>query len=182
MHNNLLFWRRKAGFSFVEIIVATGIGLVFFGGIIYFASTTRVQTSKAENYLRALQIAQETIELVQSVSVADAASSKIQIFEGSLVDPSTRQSVKIPFHTSSGWQPQTRTYPEEYTKAWFYRKVSVDKLPAGVPNARFMRKVTVDVFWNESKMPEKIEAIGAEPDRMRKLSLSTLIFDESESY
>lgn len=174
------FWR--AGFSFIEIIVATGVGLVFFGGLIYFASTTRVETSKAENYLRALQIAQETIELVQSMPVSEVTGSRVQIFEGSLVDPDTHQSVKIPFHASSGWQPQTKNYPAEYSKAWFYRKIRIAPLPTGMPNARFMRKLTVDVFWNENKTPERIESIGAEPDRMRKLSLSTLLFDESEVY
>jgi len=173
---------RLAGFSFIEIIVATGVGLVFFGGLIYFASTTRVETSKAENYLRALQIAQETIELVQAMPVSEVTDSRVQIFEGSLVDPGTHQSVKIPFHSSSGWQPQTKTYPAEYCKAWFYRKIHIVPVSAGIPNARFMRKLTVDVFWNENKTPERIESIGAEPDRMRKLSLSTLLFDESEVY
>ncbi len=173
-------WRK--GFSFVEIVVATGVGLVFFGGLIYFASTTRVETSKAENYLRALQIAQETIELIQAMPLSDTSGSNVQIFEGSLVDPGTGMSVKIPFNNSSGWQPFTRTYPSEYSKSWFYRKVRIAPAPAGIPNARFIRKLTVDVFWNENKVPERIETIGAEPDRMRKLSLSTLIFDESEIY
>ncbi|PKL45638.1 MAG: hypothetical protein CVV41_01165 [Candidatus Riflebacteria bacterium HGW-Riflebacteria-1] len=172
----------RSGFSFVEIVVATGVGLVFFGALIYFASTTRVETSKAENYLRALQIAQETLELVQSISLSEATGSGVQIFEGSLVDPNTSQSVKIPFHNSSGWQPQTRTYPAEYSKAWFYRKIRIVPVPAGIPNARFMRKLTVDVYWNENKTPDRIETIGAEPDRMRKLTLSTLLFDESEIY
>jgi len=176
------FSRRRHGFSFIEIVVAIGVSLVFFGGLIYFASTTRAETSKAVNYLRALQIAQETIELVQSMPFADAMASGVQIFEGSLIDPQTGQSVKIPFHQSSGWQPQTKTYPEQYNNAWFYRKIRIDDLPNSVANARFMRKISVDVYWNESKKPERIESIGAEPDRMRKLSLATLIFDERESY
>lgn len=186
MANNNTIKRRSgishSGFSFVEIIVATGVGLIFFGGLIYFASTTRVETSKAENYLRALQLAQETIELVQSIPASEASGSGVQIFEGSLVDPNTGQSVKIPFHKSSGWQPQTRTYPAEYSKSWFYRKIRISPAPAGIPNARFIRKLTVDVFWNENRTPDRIESIGAEPDRMRKLSLSTLLFDESEIY
>ncbi len=68
---------RRRGFSFIEIIVATGVSLVFFGGLIYFASTTRAETSKAVNYLRALQIAQETIELVQSMPFAEAMQSGV---------------------------------------------------------------------------------------------------------
>lgn len=168
--------KRKA-FSFVEIIVALTISIIFFAGVIYFASTTRVQTSKAVNYLRALQIAQETIELIQSMPSSGLSPAKLQVFEGSLIDPATGRSVKIPMHSGSSWQPGIKTYPEQYDNAYFYRKVKIE--PAG---SRFLRKVSVDVYWNEAKKPDRIDAIGSEPDRMRKLSLATIIFDESEHY
>ena len=174
--------RKGAGFSFIEIIIALTVSIVFFGGIIYFASTTRLQTSKAGNYLRALQIAQETIELVQSTPIEDIMQNKMQLFEGSLVNPQTGKSVNIPFHKSSVWQPQTKTYPEQYDNAYFYRKIKVEPLGTDIANARFMRKVAVIVYWNEGKVPDKIESIGVEPDRMRKLSLATIIFDDSEHY
>ena len=38
---------QRRAFSFVEIIVALSVSIVFFGGLIYFASSTRVETSKA---------------------------------------------------------------------------------------------------------------------------------------
>ncbi len=174
--------KGSGGFSFIEIVVAAGVSFIFFGGLIFFATSTRTQTSKAVNYLRALQIAQETIELVQSVPLEKVAGGGVQIFEGSLVNPATGGSVKIPFHNSSAWQPHTKTYPEQYNNAWFYRKVRIDPVPAGIANARFLRKITVDVYWNESKKPERIDSIGKEPDRMRKLSMATLLFDESETY
>lgn len=173
---------KQKGFSFVEIIVALTVSIVFFGGLIYFVSTTRVQTSKAGNYLRALQIAQETIELIQSTPIADITQSKMQIFEGSLINPQTSKSINIPFNKDSVWQPQTRTYPEQYNNAYFYRKILLDPIDTTIANARFMRKVSVEVYWNEGKVPDKIDSIGAEPDRMRKLSLATIIFDESEHY
>ncbi len=171
----------RNGFSFVEIIVALSISVVFFGGLIWFASTTRVETSKAGNYLRALQIAQETIELIQSMPQSELTPAKIQMFDGSMVDPATRNSVKIPVHSGSAWQPATKRYPEQYNNAWFYRKVRLEQVNSG-GGSRFLRKVSVDVFWNEGKTPERIDSIGAEPDRMRKLSLATLLFDESEFY
>ncbi len=167
----------KKAFSFVEIIVALTISIVFFAGLIYFASTTRVQTSKAVNYLRALQIAQETIELIQSMPSSEISPAKLQVFEGSLLDPATGKSVKIPMHGGSAWQPSIKAYPEQYDNAYFYRKIKIE--PAG---SRFLRKVSVTVYWNEAKKPDKIDSIGAEPDRMRKLSLATIIFDESEHY
>lgn len=170
------------GFSFIEIIIALTVSVVFFAGLIYFASTTRVETSKAGNYLRALQIAQETIELVQSTPIAELTGNKLQIFEGSLINPATGKSVGIPVHPGSAWQPATKAYPEQYNNAFFYRKVRVEPVDGSVANARFMRKVSVDIYWNEGKVPDKIDSIGDEPDRMRKLSLATLIFDESEYY
>ncbi|MFZ2961017.1 MAG: hypothetical protein WA705_29405 [Candidatus Ozemobacteraceae bacterium] len=174
--------RNNHAFSFVEVIVAFAVSVFFFGGLIYLASTTRMETSKAENYLRALQIAQETIELVQSTPVEDLTQSKMQIFEGSLVNPQTVKSILLPFHSASAWQPQTKTYPEQYTKAYFYRKIQIETVDSNIPNARFLRKVIVEVFWNESKVPNKIDSISATPDRMRKLSLATVVFDEREYY
>lgn len=176
------FFSGKKGFSFVEIIIALFVSIIFLGGLIYFASTTRVETSKAGNYLRALQIAQETIELIQSVPVKELSQSKIQLFEGSLVDPDSRKSVQLPFHADSVWQPQTKTYPEQYTNAWFYRKIKLEPVENSFPNSRFMQKIVVEVYWNEGKAPDKIESIGDEPDRMRKLALATIVFDEGEVY
>ena len=175
---------KKSGrqaFSFVEIIVALTIGVGCFTGLIWFASTTRVETSKAGNYLRALQIAQETIELIQSTPQSELTPTKIQIFEGSLVNPQTRNSVKIPVHNASAWQPATKNYPEQYNNAWFYRKVRMEQIGGG-GSSRFLKKISVDVYWNEGKSPDKIDSLDSEPDRMRKLSLATLIFDESEYY
>lgn len=165
----------------MEIIVALTVSIIFFGGLIYFASTTRVETSKAGNYLRALQLAQETIELIQSAPHSDLTQSKLQIFDGSIVNAHTGNSIQIPVHSASAWQPATKKYPEQYNNAWFYRKVKIE--PAGgAPNSRFLRKISVDIYWNEGKAPDKIDSISDEPDRMRKLSLATLIFDESEHY
>jgi type II secretory pathway pseudopilin PulG len=174
-------YSNKRAFSFVEIIVALTVSIVFFGGLIYFASSTRVETSKAGNYLRALQLAQETIELIQSAPHSDLTQARLQLFDGSIINAHTGNSIKIPVHSASSWQPATKKYPEQYNNAWFYRKVRIE--PAGsTSTSRFLRKISVDIYWNEGKKPDKIDSIGAEPDRMRKLSLATLIFDESEHY
>ncbi len=172
----------QRGFSLVEVVVAFAISLVCFGGLIYFATSTRTETSKAENYLRALQIAQETIELIQSTPAEELTPAKLQMFEGSLVNPASGKSVTLPVHPSAAWQPTDKTYPDQYTKAYFYRKIKLKPVESGIPNSRFLKQVTVEVFWNEGKTPDKIEAIGGDPDRMRKLSLPAVIFDEREPY
>jgi type II secretory pathway pseudopilin PulG len=173
--------KAVAGFSFVETVVAVGVSIIFFSGLIYFASTTRVETAKAGNYLRALQIAQETMELVQSAPLAEVMQNRIQIFEGSLIDPQTGQSIEIPINKDAAWQPSTKSYPEQYNNCFFYRKISVSQ-PAETAQSRFLKTITVEVFWNEGKTPDKIESLGSEPERMRKISLSTMLFDEKEPY
>jgi len=177
-----LFFPRSEGISFVEILIAFAIAFALFAGIISLTSTTRIETRKAGNYLRALQLAQEAIDLVQSTPSAELLQSKMQIFEGSLINPQTGQSIMIPHHQDSAWQPQTKKYPEQYNNAFFFRKLRLEELDASIPNARFMRKVVADVYWNENKVPEKMESMSSEPDRMRKLSLATLIFVDSEPY
>lgn len=175
-------YTTRFGFSFIEIVIASAIGIVFFSGLVYLASTSRVQTTNTGNYLKALQIAQETMELVQSMPVSMLLNKKTQIFEGSLIDPSTQKSIKIPFHPSSTWKPVTKTYPDSYEKAYFYRKVRVESVKTSVPHARFMKKVAVDVYWNEGKKPSKIDTLGSDPDRMRKISIGTIVFNEGEIY
>lgn len=172
----------RRGFSFVEIIVAALVSVIFFTSLIYFASRTRTQTANAGNYLKALQIVQETIELIQSMPVSDNLKKNAQIFDGSLIDPSTGKSVRIPFHQFSAWQPMTKTYPESYEKSYFYRKVRVQKVESSIPGAKFLTKIAVDVYWNEGKKPAKIDTLGSEPDRMRKISMATIVFDESAIY
>jgi len=170
------------GFSLVEVVVAFAIGLVCFGGLIFFATSTRTETSKAENYLRALQIAQETIELIQSTPFEELTPAKLQMFEGSLVNPATGKSVTLPVHPTAVWQPADKTYSDQYTKSYFYRKIKMKPVESGIPNSRFLKQIIVEVFWNEGKTPDKIEAIGGDPDRMRKLSLPAVVFDDREPY
>lgn len=172
----------RRAFSFVEIIIAFTVAAVFFGGILHFITATRSETSKAERYLRALQIAQETIELAQSTPFEELTGSKMQVFEGSLVNPQTKRSVNLPFHADSPWQPQTKGYSDQYTKAYYYRKVKVDQVDPSTPNARFLRMVTVEVYWNENQVPASLETVAGTPDRMRKLALSAIVFDEKEWY
>jgi type II secretory pathway pseudopilin PulG len=172
----------REGISFVEIVIAVTVSAIFFAGLMTLTSTTRIETRKAGNYLRALQLAQESIELVQSTPPAKLMQNSMQLFEGSLVDPQTGQSIAIPHHQDSAWALQTTHYPKQYNKAFFYRKLRIEEIDASIPNARFMRKVIAEIYWNESLVPEKIETVGSEPDRMRKLALATLIFVESEPY
>lgn len=173
---------KDRGTSFIEIIIAICISAIFFTGIISLSNFSRVQTSKAKNYLLAMQIAQETMDLIQSMPASQVKNITTQLFNGSLVNPHTKESIEIPMNKDSAWIPQTRFYPYKYKNSYFYRKVRIEQSPENIPNSRFLKKVVVEVFWNEEKKPKIIESISGIPDRTRKISIATIIFDESEFY
>lgn len=170
------------GFSFVEIVIATGLAVVLFSSIIWLITSTRVETSKSINYLRALQLAQETIDWLQTIPGDQLTPDIVQTFEGSLVDPQSEKSAKIEVNKREGNSGEQFRYPENYCAAWFYRKVSLEKIDQKIPGARFLRKATVQIFWNEGKRPTTLEPLSGNPDRMRKISMSVVLFDEDEYY
>ncbi|MBU1106044.1 MAG: hypothetical protein KKB51_05190 [Candidatus Riflebacteria bacterium] len=170
------------GFSFVEIVIATGVAAALFGTLIWFITSTRIETSKSVNYLRALQLAQETIDWLHATPADRLTPEILQIFDGSLVNPQSGKSEKIATCKKDNNDAPQLNYPEEYCAAWFYRKVTLEKLDQKLPGARFLRKATVQIFWNEGKQPTKLEPLSGEPDRMRKISMSAVLFDENEYY
>ncbi len=127
-------------------------------------------------------MAQEAIDWVNSAPFEEVTEQNIALLSGSLMDSSTSKSVVIPTAPNGNGSIEKPTYPDDYSKCFYYRTVEIEKLD-GIPNNRFLKKVTVGVYWNEGKTPKNIEnAFSKEPERMRKLFLSTLIFNEKEYY
>ncbi len=166
---------RRGGFSFVEVLIASVVGAAFFGSILWFVFSTRVETDKSANYFRALQIAQETLEWAQATPIALLNDRQMALLQGSLVDSQTGKSSTI--------LPGVKiSYPDQYRPAYFFRKIHLEEVKGKGARGRFLREIRVEVFWNEGRMPERIEPVGADPDRMKKLTLATLVLDEAECY
>ena len=174
-------YNNRKAFSLTEIIVATVVFVAIFTALGLLTSSTRTDTSKSINYLRALQLAQEAIDWVNSAPFSEVTDNNIAFLRGSLVDSSTSKSVKINIGSNGKSSIEKAFYPEDYSKCFYYRTVEIDDLK-GIKNNRFLKKITVGVYWNEGKMPKNIETASKEPDRMRKLFLSTIIFNEKEYY
>jgi type II secretory pathway pseudopilin PulG len=173
---------NKKGFTITEIVVATVIFVGLFTTLSLYLNSSRTETSKSINYMRAMQLAQETIDWVNSTPYEKIDNSPLSILNGSLVDAYTKKSVPIPVGENANNTVTNPEYPEDYTKCYYYRTIKVDKLDS-LPNGRFLKKVTVSVYWNESKVPKSlVTATSGEPDRMRKIVLSTLVFDEKAYY
>ena len=171
----------KKGFTVTEIVIATVIFVGLFTALFLLLNTSRTETSKSINYMRAMQLAQETIDWVNSTPFEDVIDHKLSILNGSLVDSYYKKSVPIPIGENANSTVTNPEYPEDYSKCYYYRKIKIDNLDS-LPNGRFLKKITVTIYWNESKVPQKIDTTNGEPDRMRKITLSTIIFNEKEYY
>lgn len=174
--------KGRKGFTITEIIVATAVFVVLFSAIMWMSTSSRAESSKSINYLRALELAQEGIDWVNSTPFGDVTDSNLSFLHGSLVDPSTGDSIKMPVAENAKNSVSETKYPQDYSKCYFYRTVKIEELNSSVPYGRFLKKVTIGIYWNEGKTPKKIEAASGEPDRMRKLYMSTIIFDDKAYY
>ncbi len=172
----------NSGFSFIEVILATALAAGLFAALIWLTTTTRAETGKSVNYLRALQLAQETVDWLQATPSGMLTPERLRLFEGSLVDPQTEKSTGILPGTMTRSASSTIAYPDDYCPAWFYRKITLEKPEKEYPGARFLRRVTIEIFWNEGKRPTSTDSLSENPDRMRKISLSALLLDENEYY
>lgn len=173
---------RKKGFTITEIVIATVVFVGLFTALFLLLNSSRTETSKSINYMRAMQLAQETIDWVNSTPFEEVTNLKLSILNGSLVDSYSNKSVPIPIGENANNTVSNPEYPEDYSKCYYYRTLKIDDLDS-LPNGRFLKKVTVTVYWNESMVPKKIDApSGEQPDRMRKITLSTILFNEKEYY
>ena len=174
-------FKNKKGYSLAEVVIATVIFAGIFTGLILLTTSSRTETSKSINYLRALQLAQEAIEIINSSPFEKVTDSNLSFLSGSLIDPATNKSVKILAGNNAKNTISEFNYPDDYTKCYYYRTIKINDL-SSIPNNRFLKKITVGVYWNEGKIPNKLESTSGEPDRMRKLELSTIVFDEKAYY
>jgi hypothetical protein len=176
------------GFSFVEILMAVVAVTVMGVPIMWLLSSSRVETSRAINYLRALEIGYETIEWIQTLSVHSPDFGTFPQSESrSLSGGSLGEMVAYDVGQNPKWQAmmaKTISYPEQYYPPYFYREiqiedaVSLQEKNANNTHASFLKRVVVTVSWNEGKVPVKIDR----PERMRKIVLATLILDDSRGY
>ena len=169
---------KKKAFTVTEIVIATIIFIEAFVAIIMLLSSSRTETSKSRNYLRALELAQEAIDWVNSAPFKDVKDENLELLRGNLVNG------KIVTGNNAKNSITESNYPEDYSNAFFYRTVTIE--PDTEFNAdvkRFLKKVTVGVYWNEGTTPKNLETTeNGVPLRTRKLMLSTIIFNDEAYY
>jgi prepilin-type N-terminal cleavage/methylation domain-containing protein len=167
----------EAGFTFLEVIVVIVVVGALLGSLLGWLRQATVDTDRDIHYLRALELGQEMIDWVNASPLDAPGRQALLAAAGSLVDAQTGRSRPVPAAATREWpaDPAELVYPAAYEACFYHRTLRIEPV-AGRP-ALF--EVTVEVAWNEGTPPAAIEAVGGPPDRMRKIVLSTLVYDGS---
>ena len=160
------------GFSLVEVLVAIVVAAVLSVPILILTTSSRTETCKAINYLRALEIAHETVEWISATPLTAKAIEELKACEGSLQSYPTGANPLWP-------SLKDITYPGQYSPAFFFRKIEIEPVSDSAVDYRdYLHKVVVTVLWSEGKTPVN----SADADREKKIVLTTLVFDEGRGY
>lgn len=176
------------GLSFPEVVVAVFVLGVCMAPLLWVLNSSRTDTAKAINYLRAVELANEAIEwaTVAPFFLPGFTNSNVEQIQGSLVavmgskfEPASIDVVSSsnPDWTASNLLADKLSYSEQYNSAYFYRSVKVTDITAGITKG-YLRKVTVTVEWSEGKTPANPDQPGQ--DRNKKIVLNTLILDDKK--
>ncbi|MFZ2957193.1 MAG: hypothetical protein WA705_09905 [Candidatus Ozemobacteraceae bacterium] len=166
-----------SGTTFIEIISAMVFLAIFLGGIFGFLREINVGTGQASAYLRAFELAQEAMTWVGTTPLDAERRKALKGMAGSVHEPQPGRgaAVAIGNHKSFPVTPGEISYPEAYDPYYFYRTIDIEPVPG--KNGLF--EITVTVSWNEGTPPSVIEPVsGSQPERMKKIVLSTLAAEE----
>ena len=175
----------RRAFTFTEVLIALLVVLACGVPIFYMVTSTRTDTSKAINYLRAMELANEAIEWANASEFSKLESmlpntggtlvtqsgSGFQAEKVALVAPANAQ------WTSDGLVANDIRYSEQYNNAFFFRTIEVTPDPVASVKAGSMVKVTVTVEWCEGRKPANP---SVRADRMRSIQLETFVLNERD--
>jgi hypothetical protein len=147
-------------------------------------TSSRTDTSKAINYLRAMELANEVVEWASVARFADVDDSTFSALAGPITfdDGSMLKTVDIAvgapendLWSSDGFTADSLAYSEQYNNAFFYREIQIEELEDSIVNEGLLKKVTVTVKWNEGQRPANI---NVSDNRNRQVQLSVLILND----
>jgi Tfp pilus assembly protein PilV len=180
--------KPNRGFSLVEIVIAVFAVTIMAMPIIWLVSSSRTDTSKAINYLRAMEIALETLEWVRTLPGQPAKIEEVIKNESrSLLDSNGKEMIAYSTGTNAKWPGQLAeklVYSDQYKAAYFFREIKIENSLEAQPHegktahSPYLKRVTVTVWWNEAKVP----STPSQPERSRKIVLAMLLLDGSRCY
>ena len=180
--------RYGRGLSFIEVLIAVLVVSACAIPIIYMVTSTRTDTSKAINYLRAVELANEALEWAsvakfsQIDSFVSGLNGPISVDIGGNLQPISIQTAAPANQVwaDDGLVSTNLSYSEQYNNAFFFREIEVEDVSDAMFADNLIKKVTVTVKWCEGYRPANPNL----PDeRSRKVELAVLILnDENLSY
>lgn len=178
---------RTTGLTFAEVVVAVVVIALCSIPLLWVLTSSRTDTSKAINYLRAVELANEAIEWASIAPFHRRTTTNVMVeqISGSLVTQVGSGFQPAPIDvvpaSHSEWVAEnltapSLTYSSQYTSAFFYRTVKVEDVVNGPKG--YLRRVTVTVEWAEGRVPQHHTQPGGE--RNKKIVMSTLILNEKQ--
>lgn len=181
--------KSRIGLSLVEVLIAVLVVAACAVPVVYMVTSARTDTSKAINYLRAMELANEAIEWA---SVARFSKVDSSVFSG-LAGPITEAdgsglkpaNIAVAAPANQVWSADDLTasalqYSEQYNNAFFFREIEIKDVSSPLVSPGLLKKVTVTVKWSEGYRPANPNLPG---DRSRQVQLAVLILnDENLNY
>ncbi|MDD3002111.1 MAG: hypothetical protein PHF29_10190 [Candidatus Riflebacteria bacterium] len=176
---------KRFAMTFAEIMVAVAIvaGAAF--PIFYLTNSSRKETTRAINYLRAVELANEVLEWASVSKYEELTDANMAAFTGLMtnVEGDSISSIVLPTTISSNdiWKNDNLLvdslfYSDQYAQLYFYRDVKVEEVSdVDYIEPNMVKKVSVTVSWSEASRPQNMNNPS---DRNRKLSLSVLILND----
>lgn len=189
MKNSASNHGRKAGIGLVEVLIAVLVVSACAVPVVYMVTSARTDTTKAINYLRAMELANEVIEWASVARYSKVDAAYFSAFAGPLAEEEGADlkpvSIAVDDPTNTVWSSDGLTadslaYSEQYNNAFFYREIEIENVSDSYIRPDLLKKVTVTVKWSEGHRPANI---NLPDDRTRQVQLSVLILnDENLSY
>ena len=181
------FQTKQNGLSFVEILIAILVVTSCAVPILYMVTSTRTDTVKAINYLRAVELASEAIEWATASNFSDLNNGTFSALGDSLVSGSGTGLTPIKIATTQpnnqAWKAgnlmaDDLSYSEQYNKCFFWRTIDISDITASHFQNNLIKKVVVTVKWSEGKTAP----ITSDDNRTRQVQMSVLILNDKNLY
>lgn len=175
---------KRLGIGFVEIMIAVLVVTACAVPVIYMLTSSRTETSKAINYLRAMELANEVIEWAAAAEFSKVDAGSISAFCGSLSEAhgTGLETIKVAtaepenqVWKADGLMSNNMKYSEQYNTGFFYREVEVENVSDSYFQPDLLKKLTVRVKWSEGERPANL---NISDNRTRQVELSVLLLNE----
>ena len=178
---------KKHGFGFIEIMIAVIIAAVVTVPVFYMITSSRVDTARAINYLRAIELANEVIDWVSVTPFEDkdvmSMSDQLSILNGSLVEAPSLENLSARNVLVSSTEndrineltTDNLTYSEQYNRNFFFREITVEPVAPNPVAPDLLKKVTVVVSWSEHRIPPTPDLPAG---RDRSVEMSVLVLND----